>query len=613
VPEQCQRVTNYDVYIENAAPLPPNSTRVWNFINNFRQATCQTQNHLRTRGVVTTGGWSKAPQGSTSTGGYAQCCTSCSVQDDCVSWTYERGRCTLFSSVTSREPCPVDEEETFQSCVSGSRGGYEKWTTLPQNFRDHGYFTLGVGKYFHDGGGGRGGAPGDEEHPGGPGQPPTADAHLSWSQGPVQFPDLSRYQRKYGAFSNPYGNGKNAYLAAIDNGVCTSMPHNSTDYCTPDTPLDGSGAKTPFCDFITYIDARRKLQFAAENRRQNGQPFFMIVGVRRPHLNWYVPASYAELYPRENVSLPRQRTLDASIDPVAYTLYPMDAPREADGGKSSNFVKSPFTSGSDNQLRELRRHYYAAVSWADYVTGQVLEELERQGLADDTLVVMHADHGWHLGEYAMWEKRSLWELGTRVPFMMRVPWLGERARGRHSKALVEVVDVYRTLCDLMGVPLPDDDVPLDGVSLRPLLEDPSLGKVKDVALSVHPRCKHAGMPVYGSRGLPGGADNSCLNVERTDFTWMGYTMRTDRYRYTEFVRWNGTTLSPEWSQLRAHELYDHARDLGRWTDPDDFENVNLAPSADPELLAQLSKQLHAAFGYPSDEFVPLAPAEVVVL
>merc|ERR1712151_82684 len=149
----------------------------------------------------------------------------------------------------------------------------------------------------------------------------------------------------------------------------------------------------------------------------------------------------------------------------------------------------------------------------------------------------------------------------------------------------------------MGVPLPADAVPVDGVSLRSILED-STRTVKDVALTVHPRCKHAGMPVYGSRGVPGGADNTCLDVERTDFTWMGYTMRTDRYRYTEWVRWNGTALRPIWSDLRARELYDHEKDLGHWTDPDGFENVNLAAHADKQLIAALSSKLHESFGFP---------------
>ena len=96
----------------------------------------------------------------------------------------------------------------------------------------------------------------------------------------------------------------------------------------------------------------------------------------------------------------------------------------------------------------------------------------------------------------------------------------------------------------------------------------------------------------------GGQDNTCLDVERSSFTWMGYTMRTERYRYTEYVVWNGTTLSPIWEQLKATELYDHAGDDGPWTDPDRFENVNLAKTAAPALVKQLSVQLHAAFGYP---------------
>lgn len=101
-----------------------------------------------------------------------------------------------------------------------------------------------------------------------------------------------------------------------------------------------------------------------------------------------------------------------------------------------NFVHNPYTAGSDVQLKELRRHYYAAVSWADYATGKILDELDNLGLRDSTMVVMHSDHGWHLGEYAMWEKRSNFELGTRVPLIMRVrPHTQTRARTRLLAAL----------------------------------------------------------------------------------------------------------------------------------------------------------------------------------
>merc|ERR1712066_996491 len=149
----------------------------------------------------------------------------------------------------------------------------------------------------------------------------------------------------------------------------------------------------------------------------------------------------------------------------------------------------------------------------------------------------------------------------------------------------------------MGLNLPQDTVPFDGSSLKPILEDPTK-TVKDVALSAFPRCAHRGMPVYGQRGQPHGADNTCLEVERTDFTWMGYTMRTDRYRYTEWVRWNGTTLSPIWSDLKAVELYDHKDDVGAWTDADKYENVNLVKTTDPAIVSALSKQLRSAFGFP---------------
>jgi len=267
-----------------------------------------------------------------------------------------------------------------------------------------------------------------------------------------------------------------------------------------------------------------------------------------------------------------------------------------------DFVTSPYVHGTDTQLKLLRQHYYAAVSWADFAAGKVLDELDALQLTNDTMVVMHSDHGWHLGEYAMWEKRTNWELGTRVPLIMRVPWLPQSV-GQRSRALVELVDVYPTICDMLNVPLPQTEaVPFDGYSLRPILERPKTASVKDVALSTFPRCAHAGMPSYGQRGLPGGhGDNSCLFVEKQEFTWMGYTMRTDRYRYTEWVRWNGTSLAPIWGELKAAELYDHDGDDGAWTDPDRFENVNEYLSTDKALVAALSKQMHAAFGFPDAE------------
>lgn len=187
--------------------------------------------------------------------------------------------------------------------------------------------------------------------------------------------------------------------APITPQVCGSSP--SLDYCTAHGfDADGSPPRppapgvAPLADFITYKDAIAKLRFAAARRASTLQPFFLAVGIKRPHLNWRTPPRYVDMYSPENVSLPRQRTLHPSIWSGAYSLFPMEAP----GGESGDFVTSPYVSGSDAQLVALRRRYYAAVSWADRAMGKVVDEVDALELRDSTMVVMHSDHGWHLGE-----------------------------------------------------------------------------------------------------------------------------------------------------------------------------------------------------------------------
>jgi hypothetical protein len=593
----------------------PNSTRAWNFVNHWRQATCATESDVAYSGTAITGaGWVHANRnwGSTTSGGVAQCCTSCSGALGCEGWTYHNGNCTLFSAVTSSRPCPTDPGEAYDTCASGRRGTFEKWTPLPALFRERGFLTLGSGKYFHDGCAGLGA--GDYTRPAGNGCPPMADAPNSWSNVAAQYPNITALRERLGTFSNTYGtlhsDGGYAYgsYLAPDDEVCGRDALDlSSDYCvapgalpngtTPASHKSG-GDTEALADLVTYEDALAKLRFAAENLNATGQNFFQVVGIRRPHLGWRVPLGYTDLYPLDSVAAPLHTVLDKSVDPIAASVFPMSAPVNATGGRSGDFVQSPYVSGDDYQLRVLRQHYYAAVSWADFVAGRVLDELDALGLTSNTLVVMHSDHGWHLGEYGQWEKRTLWELGTRVPLVMRTPWIASSV-GQRSRALVELVDVYQTVTDLVGVALPtDDSVPFDGTSLRPLLESPATAAVRLFALSTFPRCVHPGMPPYGARGTASDADNTCLDVERSSFTWMGYSIRTDDYRYTEWLPWNGSSLSPVRPIVpRAIELYNHTLDSGACTNPDEFENVNLAAlSATPlPLIRELSEQLRAAF------------------
>ena len=130
------------------------------------------------------------------------------------------------------------------------------------------------------------------------------------------------------------------------------------------------------------------MQFASANRDSTGQPFFLVMGIKRPHLNWRVPQEYADLFPEEEVAVPAQLTLDESIDPIAYSVFPMTTPTLNGTHERADFVKSPYVHGDDAQLRVLRQHYYAAVAWADYAAGQILNELDKLSLTVRCLFIL---------------------------------------------------------------------------------------------------------------------------------------------------------------------------------------------------------------------------------
>jgi arylsulfatase A-like enzyme len=181
-----------------------------------------------------------------------------------------------------------------------------------------------------------------------------------------------------------------------------------------------------------------------------------------------------------------------------------------------------------DKARELIRGYYASLSYTDAQIGRVLGEVERLGLRDNTVVIVWGDHGWHLGEHGLWNKHSNFERAVRAPMIVSAP--GYRG-GRKSAALTEFVDIYPTLAELCGLGTTEG---LEGTSFVPLLERPNR-TWKTAAFSQYPRGKV-----------------------------MGYSIRTDRYRYTE------------WGDQR--ELYDYT------SDPE--ERVNLAP--EPEHAARVS-------------------------
>jgi iduronate 2-sulfatase len=214
------------------------------------------------------------------------------------------------------------------------------------------------------------------------------------------------------------------------------------------------------------------------------------------------------MYSAEDLELPARRT------------WPEDMPRLAasEWGELRSYAGIPAQGPVDEgTMRMLIHGYYACVSYTDAQVGRLLAELDRLGLRENTVVVLWGDHGWKLGDYGAWCKHTNLELDTHVPLILSVP--RQKNAGGRTKALVEYVDVYPTLAEACGLPVPAQ---CEGKSMLPLLDAPSR-PWKQAAFSQYPRGKEL----------------------------MGYTLRTERWRYTEWIHLPS-------GEVRERELYDHA-------------------------------------------------------
>jgi len=289
-------------------------------------------------------------------------------------------------------------------------------------------------------------------------------------------------------------------------------------------------------DGATAAEAVRRLATLA----RGDKPFFLAVGFAKPHLPFVAPKKYWDLHDPDSIPAP-------PIDQL-----PEGAPEFAghENSELHNYHQIPPDNPIPADLaRRLRHGYHACISYTDAQVGRLLDALDREGLAADTIVVLWGDHGWQLGEHGLWHKHTNFEAATRSPLVVAAP--GCKAAGDTCSALVEFVDIYPTLVDLCGLPAKPG---LAGTSLRPLLDDP-VAAVKPVAISQYPRGtgRGAGVPL------------------------MGYSVRDPRWRLTVW-REQGTP------RVVATELYDEMNDPA--------ETRNLA--ADPghaEVIDRLSRYL----------------------
>ena len=348
--------------------------------------------------------------------------------------------------------------------------------TMSQHFKNHGYDATRIGKIYHYN------VPKDIGNDGH--DDPASWSHTFNPRGRDKTEEAKVFTLRKGSYG-----GTLSWLAA-----------------------DGTDEEQT--DGIAATEAAKRLEQFAKTK----QPFFMAVGLYRPHTPYVAPTHHAKHYPLSKINPVLEKPGDRDDIPLA-ALHDRPNQREL----------------TVEQKREVIQAYYASTTLMDACLGRVLDALDRLKLTDNTIVVFISDHGYHLGHKGLWQKSDLFEGSDRVPMIISVP--GMKNPGQSTASLAELVDLYPTLSDLCGLPKPDH---LKGHSLVKVLGNPK-ATVREAAFTVTRIRKR--MP--GQKGR-----------ERL----LGHTIRTKRYRYTEWA-----------DRKHGIELYDY--------DDDPEEITNLAKSA----------------------------------
>ncbi|MGJ8698075.1 MAG: sulfatase [Verrucomicrobiaceae bacterium] len=366
-----------------------------------------------------------------------------------------------------------------------------KHPSLPAHFRQHGYTTVSVGKVSH--------------HPGGRGGPDWND-----DSRPEMPHSWDRHLLPAGKWQHPRG-----WMHGLANGEIRGNAKKMDVFQALEGPDD------IYPDGPAVNETLAQLKLLADGTKK-GKPFFLATGILRPHLPFGAPKKYLDLY--QGVELPH---IPHPSKPEGKTTWHSSG----EFMKYHRWGKDPNTDPAF--ATEVRRHYAACVSYADAQVGKIISQLNHLGLAQNTIIILWGDHGWHLGEHAIWGKHALYEESLRSPLIVIAPQVA--SPGTVTNSIVETIDLFPTLCDLTGIGKPDF---LHGSSLLPLLKDPA-APTKNIAISYHHKAR---------------------------------TIRTDTHRLI--------------AHTQGHlELYDHTTPLG--------ETKNLAteqPGLAKKLLFQLQKR-----------------------
>lgn len=360
--------------------------------------------------------------------------------------------------------------------------------TLPQLFRQAGYTTQSIGKVFHVGHG-------------------SFDDRASWS--------VPSRKDKVIEYRDPASTDGRATREEV---LFNEVPFEGAVFEAAAKQPRGAAWESPDVPDEAYADGRTA-RFAGQRLRElkaAKSPFFLAVGFARPHLPFAVPKRYWDLYDPAKLPQPASDRLPAGAPDFAGKVK----------GEIAAYTPLPASGiGADippDQRRKLIHGYYAGVSYVDAQIGKLLDALDREGLAKDTIVILWGDHGFHLGDHGLWTKHTNYEQAVRLPLILAGPGTGRA--GAAPAQLAETVDIYPTLVRLAGLRLPATMQPLDGTDLGPVL--------RDARRQVRPYAYHA----FNRPGR------------------IGQAIRADRYR---LIRW-----TKEATGERIHELYDLRSDPG---------------------------------------------------
>jgi iduronate 2-sulfatase len=382
--------------------------------------------------------------------------------------------------------------------------------TLPQYFINQGYTTTGVGKVYDQ-------RCVDNE----------SDAP-SWSIPFHQKPDEQYYNKEYGEPSLGFYQSeenlklidhykKEAKQKGEKNTKAYIMKYVKPSVESADVPDDA------YLDGATVNQANEIMN----NLAKDSKPFFLAVGIHNPHLPFVAPKKYWDMYKREDMPLAKfQEHSKNSPDFAYHNSAELRAYTDIPPLTSFSDIEKHIGLTTDKQ-KELIHGYYAAVSYADAVIGELLKNLEQSGLGDNTIIVLWGDHGWHLGDHDLWCKHTNFEQATHAPLIIYAPGL----KPSKTESQTEFVDIFPTLCELTGVKTPEN---LDGVSVVQLMKEPS-NTVKKYSVSQYNRSEKG------------------KKIE-------GYSIRTNRYRYTEWLTDFKENHIYDESKIAGKELYDYNND-----------------------------------------------------